>query len=227
MNKTFKSCLLPIIIFEILIPACCDKEKPLSGLPVDGDGNEYDTVVIGSQTWLLENLKTTKYINGIAIYLITDNSRWITYTGGAYCWYDNNPGYKETYGALYNWNAVSLNLLCPVEYHVPTDQEWVTLIDYLGGEEIAGNKLKATGTQFWGSGNYSTNESGFTAMPGGRRSPNDGTFNSMGSYGSWWSSSPGIDDDSGNRVDMFASLSYASLKGLSKKAGFSVRCIKN
>ncbi len=214
------------LIIGLFFFSACEKHKE-SGLPVDGDGNEYDTVVIGTQVWLGENLKTTKYNNGVSIPLITDNSQWPSMSSAAFCWYGNNRAAVEHYGALYNWWAVKVSFLCPVGYHVPSDEEWNTLINYLGGEEIAGDKLKAIGTQFWGSGNYATNESGFTAMPGGWRSPNDGTFNGMRGHGSFWSSSPGIDDDSGHRVDMFASSSWAYLMGLSKKAGFSVRCIKD
>jgi uncharacterized protein (TIGR02145 family) len=228
MNKIFKSYLLSIILFGLMILVSCDKDKPQSDLPVDGDGNEYDTIVIGTQTWLMENLKTTKYINGIPIYLVTDNSKWITWPVGAYCWYENNLDYKDTYGALYNWNAVSLDLLCPAGYHVPTDKEWGTLIYYLGGEEIAGGKLKATGTEFWAVPNqFATNESGFSALPGGYREHNGGSFNQIRYTGTWWTSSPGLNEDNGRRVDIYHYYSAAYLMGISKKAGVSVRCIKD
>lgn len=218
--------LLPLILTSIIaISLSCEKD---SRLPKDGDGNEYDTVVIGTQTWLAENLKTTKYNNGVSIPLVTDNDQWTSMSSAAFCWYGNNStAVKETYGALYNWWSVNVSFLCPAGYHVPTAEDWIILINYLGGEDIAGEKLKATGTQFWSSGSHATNESGFTAMPGGWRSPNDGTFRSIRAIGSWWTSSPGINDDSGSRVDMYGSWSGAYLMGLSKKAGFSVRCIKD
>lgn len=224
MNKTISYKIILIIIITSLLLTKCEKE---SGLPVDGDGNEYDTVVIGTQTWLAENLKTTKYNNRVSIPLVTDNNQWISTTTAAFCWYGNNATLKDDYGALYNWWAVKVSFLCPLGYHVPNDEEWKTLINYLGGEEIAGAKLKTTGTQFWSPNNIATNESRFSAMPGGKRDHNDGTFYSIRNYGSWWSSSPGIDEDSGRRVDIFHSMSGAYLKGLSKKAGFSVRCIKD
>jgi uncharacterized protein (TIGR02145 family) len=214
------------LIIGLFVFSACEKHKE-SGLPVDGDGNEYDTVVIGTQVWLGENLKTTKYNNGVSIPLVTDNSQWASMSSAAFCWYGNNRAAVEQYGALYNWWAVKVSFLCPIGYHVPSKEEWSSLIDYLGGEEIAGAKLKATGNQFWINNNsQTTNESGFTAMPGGRRSPNDGTFDSMRGSGSWWTSSPGIDDDSGRRVDILSGLNGAYIMGLSKKAGFSVRCIK-
>ncbi len=224
MMKIFKTAILLMTIY--FFTSNCEKNKD-SGLPVDGDGNEYDTVVIGTQVWLGENLKTTKYNNGVSIPLVTDNTQWASMSSAAFCWYGNYPGYKENWGALYNWYAAKVSFLCPAGYHVPSNEEWQTLIDYLGGEEIAGDKLKSTGNQFWESGNHATNESGFTAMPGGYRSHYDGLFSHMRLLGSWWSSSPGRDDVNGYRVDMYASWSGAYLMGLSKQAGFSVRCVKD
>ena len=137
MNRTIEFRVILMITISSLLLAGCEKH---SGLPVDGDGNEYDTVVIGTQVWLAEDLKTTKYNNGISIPLVTDNTQWASLSSAAFCWYDNNKNYKENYGALYNQWAVNVNFLCPLGYHVPDDEEWNTLIDYLGGEEIAGAK---------------------------------------------------------------------------------------
>ena len=130
MNK-IPFIFLGLIIGSSFILSCEKKEN--SGLPKDGDGNEYDTVVIGTQVWLTENLKTTKYINGDPIPLITENTTWTTFERGAYCWYNNDPDYKDTYGALYNWYAAKLSkFLCPLGYHVPTMDEWTTLANYDG-----------------------------------------------------------------------------------------------
>jgi uncharacterized protein (TIGR02145 family) len=218
MNRII-SFRISLIIIASLFFQSCQKEK--NGLPVDGDGNTYDTIVIGNQTWLKQDLKTTKYNNGVSIPLITDNSQWASMSSAAFCWYGNNPAIKKQYGALYNGWAVNVSFLCPVGYHAPNDEEWNILINYLGGEEIAGEKLKVTGTQFWESGNHATNESGFTAMPCGRRSHNDGTFNSLRSYGYWWSATLG------HYVMILSGLSYAYTGGLSPRSGFSVRCIKD
>lgn len=204
----------------------CEKESKESKLPVDGDGNVYDTVVIGTQVWLAEDLKTTKYNNGVSIPLITDNNQWVSMSSPAFCWYGNNPAVKENYGALYNWWAgVHVYFLCPVGYHVPTTDEWQTLVDYLGGEEIAGDKLKAAGTQFWHAGSYPTNESGFTALPGGMRSPKDGTYSSMRDYGYWWGSTQS--GKYASRLTMHYSLGNTTLTNWFKESGFSVRCIKD
>jgi uncharacterized protein (TIGR02145 family) len=95
-----------------------------------------------------KNLKTTKYNDGVSISLVTDNTQWTSMLSAAFCWYGNNPSVKETYDALYNGWAVNVSFLCPAGYLVPNDEGWNILINYLGGEEIAGDKLKATGTQF-------------------------------------------------------------------------------
>jgi uncharacterized protein (TIGR02145 family) len=221
-----------IISFRIslIIIACsffqsCHKEK--NGLPVDGDGNTYDTIVIGNQTWLKQDLKTTKYNNEVSIPLVTDDNQWASMSSAAFCWYQNDPEFKDDYGALYNWWAVNVSFLCPVGYHAPNDEEWNILINYLGGEEIAGGKLKVIGTQFWYPVNPATNESGFTAMPGGWRSHDDGSFNSMRYDGYWWSLSPGISENYGSRLNMNHSLINTRLTCWFKKSGFSVRCIKD
>ena len=224
MHTAIKYSLLGMLLLSALVFHGCEKE---SKLPVDGDGNVYDTVRIGTQTWLAEDLKTTKYNNGVSIPLVTDNTQWASMSSAAFCWYGNNPAFKENYGALYNWYAAKVSFLCPAGYHVPSKEEWQTLIDYLGGEEIAGDKLKAAGTQFWSSGNYSTNESRFTAMPGGNRSHNEGTFNDIRSRGSWWSTSSWSYDNYAYLLRMDYNYSSAKTAVWFKKAGFSVRCIKD
>jgi len=225
MNKTIKFRLLLIITIFSLLLANCEKE---SGLPRDGDGNVYDTIRIGTQTWLAENLKTTKYNNGVSIPLVTDNDQWISTTSAAFCWYGNNQGLvKNDYGALYNWWAAKLPYLCPVGYRVPAREDWVTLIDFLGGENIAGGKLKITGTIFWENDMLASNESGFSAVGGGVREHNAGTFHSLRKYGYWWNTSLGVDEANGRRIMLSQYSTVAELGGLNKKTGMSVRCIKN
>lgn len=225
MKRKIELNLLFILIVSSLFFTNCEKN---SSLPVDGDGNEYDTLVIGTQVWLGENLKTTKYNNGISIPLTIKNEDWISKNSAAFCWYNNQPEkFKDDYGALYNWWAVQVSALCPVGFHVPTKEEWQTLIDYLGGEEIAGGKLKAAGNQFWQAENDATNLTGFTAMPGGMRNHDDGSFIQLRSYGYWWSSSPGINDKYGTRVKLHYSLPEINLSSWFKQSGFSVRCIKS
>lgn len=161
---------------------------------VDADGNVYSTVVIGNQEWFAVNLKTTKYNNGTPIPNVTSNSDWGNLTTGAYAWYENNEAtYKNAYGALYNWYAVNTGNLCPTGWRVPTDAEWTTLANYVGGESVAGGKLKSTRTApdahpRWESPNTgATDEYGFSALPGGYRSGSGG-FSSIGGNGNWWSS---------------------------------------
>ena len=218
-----------IIILLTLLPVLflhqCEKE---SKLPTDGDGNTYDTIVIGTQVWLAENLKTTKYNNRISIPLITDNAQWISTTSAAYCWYENNSDLKDTYGALYNWWAIKVSNLCPVGYHVPNSQEWNVLIEYFGGKDIAGGKLKMTGNTVWKNNIFATNESGFSAVGGGFRQNSDGVFASLKLNGSWWSTVSGINEDNGYGLIIYDASGEALLGGgVNKKKGISVRCLKN
>ncbi|MCK4699990.1 MAG: fibrobacter succinogenes major paralogous domain-containing protein [Bacteroidales bacterium] len=199
--------------------------RTYNGTVTDFEGNVYYTVNIGSQTWMAENLKTTKYNDGTAIPLVTDNTTWINLTTPGYCWYDNNEAnYKNTYGALYNWYTVNIGKLCPTGWHVPTDAEWSTLIDYLGGESVAGGKLKETGTIYWNSPNTgATNETGFKALPGGLRSV---AFYDIGYYGRWWSATE--QDAASAWIRVLANgngIVFSSNNG--KSAGFSVRCLRD
>ena len=193
----------------------------------DYDGNIYGVVTIGTQIWMAENLKTTKYNDGTAIPLVTDNTEWLNLTTGAYCWYNNNEAtYKNTYGALYIWYTVNTGNLCPTGWHVPTDTEWTTLTDYLGGTSIAGGKLKETGTTHWTTPNTgATNETGFTALPGGNRTGN-GTFGQVGIYGFWWSPTEYNASSARTRSLRYSSSSVAR-DAYSKKTGFSVRCLRD
>ncbi len=142
---------------------------------LDIEGNEYKTIQIGNQTWMAENLRTTKYNDGSSIPVVNDNISWLNLTTAAYCWYDNDISRKDIYGALYNWHTVTSGNLCPAGWHVPKNEEWTVLTAYLGGESVAGGKLKETGTAHWNPNSDATNESGFTALPGGMRG-NGGAF---------------------------------------------------
>jgi uncharacterized protein (TIGR02145 family) len=198
----------------------------------DIDGNLYNIVSIGTQVWLKENLKVTKYQDGTTIPNISDNTIWSGLSAGAYCWYNNNSAtYKDSYGALYNWYTLSSAILCPAGWHAPTDAEWHQLILFLDPAAllsnpeslIAGNKLKESGTTHWQSTNSgATNESGFTALPGGSRDIN-GAFSRIGTSGFWW----GSDNSTAWYRDL--DYNYAGVIRVSpnNKNGFSVRCIKN
>ena len=146
---------------------------------VDIDGNIYPVVKIGTQIWTTKNLATTKYRDGTSISGPTySGAAWALATE-AYCWYsDNYATYGTVYGALYNWYAVSdAKNIAPLGWHVATDAEWTTLTTYLGGESVAGGKLKEAGTSHWNTPNTeATNETGFTSLPGGYRYDYNGTF---------------------------------------------------
>ena len=194
----------------------------------DFDNNSYATVQIGIQTWMAENLKTTHYKNGTYIvYPDTDNNSWANNNTGAYAWYNNDSAtYKNTYGALYNWYAVNTGNLCPTGWHIPTYTEWDTLVTYLGGEYIAGGKLKETGLSHWESPNTAAiNEIGFTALSGGRRGYG-GTYDFIGYNGYWWSSAE-LDTAYAWAYHMSFINSGAIHSDDGKTYGYSVRCIKN
>jgi uncharacterized protein (TIGR02145 family) len=191
------------------------------GLVSDNDGNTYKTIQIGTQTWMAENLKTTKYNDGTAIPKVTDVVTWTGLTTPGYCWYTND---SVSYGALYNFYSVIISKLCPTGWHVPSDAEWTTLITYLGGESVAGDKQKETGITHWESPNTgATNESGFTALPGGYRNY-DGSFTSIRKDGYWWSSTESSSVDAYYN-DLFYDSDIAASDDSDKKDGFSVRCL--
>jgi uncharacterized protein (TIGR02145 family) len=200
----------------------------------DIDGNVYKTVNIGEQVWMAENLKTTKYNDGKTLPMVIDDKAWEALTTPAYCWYKNDAKTnKNVYGALYNWYTVNTNKLCPQGWHIPADSEWTKLTTYLGGERVAGGKLKEKGVTHWESPNTgATNESGFTALPGGYRNYS-GAFDISGSNaiyfrsnGCWWSSS-GQSDFSAYYRRLYNSFSDIYSSPSVKQYGYSVRCLRD
>jgi uncharacterized protein (TIGR02145 family) len=189
----------------------------------DWDGDVYKTVTIGSQTWMAENLRTTKYNDGKPIPNVTNSDSRQSLTTAAYCNSHNttNADTIATYGRLYNWYTVNTGLLAPRGWHVPTDAEWTTLITYLGGESEAGGKLKEAGITHWFISNIgATNETGFTALPGGYRS-DIGKFD-IGIYGYWWSAS-----EYETYWVMYYINSWGGNFNYSRKLGCSVRCVRD
>ena len=200
----------------------------LIGIIADYDNNSYKWVKIENQIWMAENLKTTKYRDGTAIPNITDSADWGNLTTGAYCDYDNLPTNGTIYGRLYNWHAaVDSRNLCPAGWHVPTHDEWESLNTYLGHGLTAGGKLKETGTTSWSAPNTdATNETGFTALPGGFRSGYKVAFSDLNIMGAWQSATA---MDASNSYGACVVYNYgwlATVQG-NQENGFSVRCVKD
>lgn len=193
----------------------------------DIDGNVYNTVKIGNQTWMTKNIKTTRLNDGTSLELIKDASIWASLTRPGFCWYNNDAAsYKGTFGALYNWYTVSTGKLCPAGWHVPVDDEWGTLVSYLGGENLAGGKLKENSADFWVTPNTgANNESGFTGIPGGLRY-HDGVFHDFGFSGYWWSSTEYSESRAYFRYMDYEYSNVFRFDNL-KKLGFSVRCLQD
>ncbi|MCB2218986.1 MAG: PKD domain-containing protein [Bacteroidetes bacterium] len=218
--------------------------EPCPGTPTitDVDGNVYNTVLIGDQCWMKENLKTTTYNNGVSIPNVTVNSAWSSLTNGAYVWYDNDISWKDKYGALYNWyTTVDANGLCPNGWHVPTHDEWMVLTDYIGGTgDPHGNELKScrqinsplgggcntSEHPRWQQHNihYGTDDYGFSGLPGGYRF-NTGYFNSMTTYGIWWSTESS--STNAENINLKFDLGTVYWNNNNKKNGYHVRCLKD
>jgi uncharacterized protein (TIGR02145 family) len=194
---------------------------------MDIDGNGYYSVSIGSQVWLTTNLKVTKYRNGDEIANVTDANEWSNLTTGGYCDYNNEASNSETYGRLYNWYAVEdSRSIAPEGWHVATKAEWDELVNNLGGEGVSGGKLKETGTTHWQSPNTgATNETGFTALPGGGRGF-ESTFSNQGIEVSWWTSTENLTPTAYGRY-VVSSNATCPEYSTGKESGSYVRCIKD
>jgi uncharacterized protein (TIGR02145 family) len=234
-NKSIQKIIFPLLIgcFFIIITSCGKDEDPndTNEIPTtvtDFDGNIYQTVKIGTQTWLTQDLKVTHYTDGTLIPLVTNNAAWSSLLTPGYCWYDNDEiTYGETYGVLYNWYAANTGKLCPTDWHVPTDAEWLTLTTYLGGEDIAGGKLKEAGTAHWISPNTGANdEVGFKALPGGHRG-SDGVFEYLQYRVYWWSSSQGSIESAAFSRRIFYNENSVGKNQFDTESGYCVRCIKD
>ena len=197
-------------------------------------------VTIGTQIWSSTNLDVTTYRDGTPIPQVTDPTQWASLTTGAWCYYENNTANGTTYGKLYNWYAVAgihdtdsstpNKILAPTGWHIPSDAEWTSLTTFLGGESVAGGKMKSTGTIQAGTGLWNdpntaaTNASGFSG--GSRNYGSDGVFNFIGLIGYWWSSSESGTTGAWNRDLNFSNGSaYRSINP--KNNGYSVRCLRD
>jgi uncharacterized protein (TIGR02145 family) len=230
--------ILPFLILGLFmaIATSCGKDEEEVNIVKDADGNVYKTVVIGTQVWMAENLKTSKYRDGSPIPTGLDNTQWYNTTTGAYTIYPyasinglgSDAEVLQAYGALYNRYAVNTGNLCPTGWHVPTLDEYTTLANFLGGVSVAGGKLKSTSTApatnpFWDSPNTgATNDVGFSAIPGGYRSSIYGSITIIGFY--WTSTTIATQSKVAfmSYNDAIINFGWDNLT-----TGFSVRCIKD
>ena len=250
MKKKSRILFYPLILMGALITLAisCSKEEndenPTPTTVTDIDGNVYNTIKIGTQVWMVENLRTTKFNDGNAIPNVTDNTAWSSLTTSAYCWYNNDATTnKSTYGALYNWYAVNSGKLCPAGWHVATDADWQKLEIYLGlSSALAnsteresnptneGSKLAGNAT-LWTDGLLDSNpgfgSSGFTALPAGVRSEQDGTFKYINQLGAWWTSTVYDASFAWDRK-IFNEVIYIDRDESDPKGvGMSIRCVKD
>ncbi len=215
-TKTLYAILIAAAVFSFV-------ENSFSQV-TDKDGNIYKTVTIGNQEWTSENLKVEHYRNEDAIPQVQDFDAWSKLTTGAWCWYENNSANGKTYGKLYNWYAVNDSRgLAPEGWHIPTDAEWTQLTDFLGGEKLAGEKLKSTNG--WLENTIATNKSGYTGLPGGL-CDKDGSFYDINKFGCFWSSSESSSIFAWYRFLIYNYADVARFDG-AKERGLSVRCVKD
>lgn len=223
-------------LFLFLILVFCSsaqqmtKSTSTAGSVKDIDGNVYKTVKIGNQVWMAENLKVIHYRNGDAIPNRTDDDEWDSSTGG-YSSYDNDETNFGIYGGLYNWFAVNdSRKIAPEGWHVPTDAEWQELVEYLGGNMLAGGKMKSTGIieggdGLWrGSNENDSNESGFSALPGGYRYSH-GVFDGIGSNAYFWSGTESRGGNAWHRYLYYGKTNVYRDDSDWRQAGYSVRCV--
>lgn len=246
MNHLFKNIAFAGLAIALLfIAACSDDCNPLYTAGVDyrdgeiydktdGDndgskgkmnfnGYTYEVVRIGTQWWMAENLRATRYSDGKRIPEVADDDGWSELTTGAWCNYDNSPATGAVYGKIYNWFAVNTGKLAPPGWHVPTGAEWETLRGYLGEESVPGKHLKEAGTQHWKAPNSGDNSSGFTALGAGGRF-DFGPFYGLMEYTFFWTSSASGSENAG-----YYTLSYDGNRFVGdvedRSSGCSVRCV--
>ena len=197
----------------------------------DIEGNSYKTVSIGTQTWMAENLKTSKYNNGVNIPNIIDDTKWGNDTIGGWSYYNNDSSNNVKFGKLYNWYVVSPNNngnknVCPTGWHVPTDTEWTLLINNLGGASLAGTKMKEVGIMNWNTPNINaTNSSIYTGVPGGSRNI-VGVYDDIGSISGYWSSTE-LDRHSALYYQLYFNNELVGRYHKLKVSGISIRCMKD
>jgi uncharacterized protein (TIGR02145 family) len=220
------SLIISAAVMILMMVTACEKDDTGEETKSNETTN-FNEVAINNQVWMTENLNVDKFRNGDPIlHAVTDEEWKKAGENGepAWCYYDNDPVNGEKYGKLYNWYAVNdPRRLAPEGWKIPSDEDWTTLTDYLGGEEIAGEKMKSTNG--WGLEGNGTNESGFSGLPGGVRA-DSGTFLTIDYYGYWWSSSEGDTSSAWSRYLGYDNGDVSSYD-YDKELGLSVRCLRD
>jgi uncharacterized protein (TIGR02145 family) len=228
-------------LFTVIVIICfysCDTKEPILnpdytgqiGQLTDIQGNVYKTIGIGSQIWMAENLRTTQLDNGQLLPNVKDESIWHYFKTSGYCYYNNDSvHYHKNYGPLYNFFVVNTDSICPVGWHVPSEEDWQILADYLGGTKVAGGKLKDFYGDYWKSPNPCiTNNFNFFALPGGYRKFDTGQFSDKGYKGYWWTSTTVPKNEGQSWVMTLSNENkYLVTNYRYKNEGVSLRCIKN
>ena len=231
MKTTNNGLLIFLILIQSLIVSC-ENEEISGDFVTDIDGNKYEIVSIGNQTWMAENLATTRLNDGTPLENISGDSEWSLHNKPAHCWYENNKELclDDNSGALYNWHTVETGKLCPDGWHVPSKEEWIELVEFVGGMEEVENALKAA--EGWSDGENGSNTFGFNVIPAGVRvdyGSND--FDFKGSHTSFWSTTKSEDKGDPNlRYDFASRISFANyvyFNYSSWRCGLSIRCVKD
>lgn len=232
--------LVLFCLIAIFTTSCKTIDEPVFGdTATDVDGNVYHTVTLGSQTWMIENLQTTRYNDGTTIPLVTDSAAWTNLMTPGYCWYNNSDSLPKVnkYGALYNWYSVNTSKLAPKGWHIPSDEEWTTLqynvskYNYLSGSlskilAATTNWETTTSNLSIGSNLQKNNSSGFTALPSGFRANSTAYFSLIGSEGIWWTTNLN-DNKTARCISLIYNLTTVERAYKPYQSGLSVRCIKD
>ncbi len=219
MNKTF----IAAIFLSISLSVLAQQNEKIT----DIDGNVYNTIRVGTDIWMTENLAVTRYNDGTPIPFVTCPDEWIVTLSPACRWYNNDQAGLKHFGVLYNWYVIETGKLCPSGWHVPTDNEWKSLSWFVGGDLIAGLKLREEGNKNWEPSKYQgTNDIGFGALPAGFVHDFTGETSSIYNYASFWTASEYSRAFGWGRS---IHINHPELRRFNdgKKGGFSVRCVKD
>ncbi|MFA6572069.1 MAG: fibrobacter succinogenes major paralogous domain-containing protein [Bacteroidota bacterium] len=230
----YKFLVSTIFVLTFLFGYAEAQIKKLNNSKIDLGQAIIESVTIGTQVWMKKNLDVDHYRNGDPIPQVTDSTAWVNYTSGAWCYYNNDPANGAKYGKLYNWYATNdPRGLAPPGWRVASNEEWSTLVSATApangnGSLYSGIKLKEAGTSHWTSPNTgASNESGFTALPGGYKSYPGTNFDGIGTVGYWWTSSETGGTIYAYRRELYSTSTMTMANHINKSVGCSVRCIKD